>query len=509
MLLRAAAWVPLIAATFAVRALLLHGLAPLNTYDEGLVLTGAYLMSLGEAPYADFYTNYPPGVFHIARTILFFGWPTIWTMRALGFAVRIASALGAACLVAKARNDRAPCAWTFALVLILQECLGLPLAAYTLAILTAECFALAVVHAPASPAIAAIVGALFALTSYFRHDVFMYAVPLVCALELVAYKRWQRPLFTENYRQLGMAVLGAAISISVLWLPILLRSGWEHPFHDLYYDQRHHTGPSRWLPMPALSAFCVTRLANLVVFVFAGAASAAISLGLRLRTQEAPTPALRALAAIVVFAIVVIPQAMYRTDTAHVAYGIPFASAGLGAALGWWVRPIALVLAVLPSLAQPPELIDSAGLAKLWTTRDDNAFIPRARQLVVRNIDRNTRPNEPVFVGCTSHRKNHINAVDLLYLARRPNATRRAQFDPGLVTTEAGQRDMIADLERTRPRLAVRDPWCVGREEPNLSRVEGASLLDDYLEAHYMRVATVAGFGFWLLKSEVENAADR
>ena len=65
---------------------------------------------------------------------------------------------------------------------------------------------------------------------------------------------------------------------------------------------------------------------------------------------------------------------------------------------------------------------------------------------------------------------------------------RYLQFDPGQVTREEIQREMIAQLEASRPRVAVLLEGGYN-PEPNQSLIEGASLLDEYIQSHYRPVA--------------------
>src|SRR5258708_2813166 len=42
---------------------------PINSYDEGLLLTDANLLLMGKVPFRDFYSNYPPGIFLVLAGI--------------------------------------------------------------------------------------------------------------------------------------------------------------------------------------------------------------------------------------------------------------------------------------------------------------------------------------------------------------------------------------------------------------------------------------------------------
>ena len=73
-------------------------------------------------------------------------------------------------------------------------------------------------------------------------------------------------------------------------------------------------------------------------------------------------------------------------------------------------------------------------------------------------------------------------------LADRPNPTRYDIEAPGVVTSAPVQREIVRDLERTRPRVVVRDTS--RRRPPRASPTRpgessGVTLLDDYLARAY------------------------
>jgi hypothetical protein len=120
---------------------------------------------------------------------------------------------------------------------------------------------------------------------------------------------------------------------------------------------------------------------------------------------------------------------------------------------------------------------------------------------LVRAIEREVPPEAPIFVGCDSHRQHSSSSLEVYYFSHRPGATRYMQFDPGLTTSEPVHREMIADLERTRPRLFVQTKRCYW-DEPNASRELGSELLDRYLERHYQPFAELPRFGLWRRKPD-------
>ena len=100
-------------------------------------------------------------------------------------------------------------------------------------------------------------------------------------------------------------------------------------------------------------------------------------------------------------------------------------------------------------------------------------------------------PGEPIYV--VPRRSDLVTAGNpLLYvLADRPNPTRYDIEAPGVVTSAPVQREIVADLERARPRVVVRDTSPVtAAPEPNAAgRSSGVTLLDDHLARAYRETA--------------------
>jgi hypothetical protein len=505
--LRRMPWIPLLVSFFAVRALIPHWSAPLGSYDEGLLFTDAYLLNRGEALYRDFYANYPPGIFQIVRAILLLGLPAIWTARLLSLGVRVGSALCAGRLARRAQGQPGLCWWTVASVLALQEGLGLVLYAYPVAVLGALAVVLSWPCAGDSPKRAAVAPILFGLTSYVRHDLFVYGSIGLALIEGASWLLRRRSFFLDSLAGVRRFVITLAATMAVLWLPVLLRSGWYHPLHDLVLDQARRVMPGRMLPLPPLwDPFDIgslgvvvprvlgDRVVLCVAFAVVGAVAALVAM-LSSRWSDSGDRELRArvLALLAVFTVATLPQALQRTDYFHTVYGIPLALAALSAAAGPAIRQPMLVLAALQWFAFTPGFARWDAVVANLSERSDERFVEPRRRELLQLIERETTPEDALYVGCSQHQRVVISPVDLLYLAKRKNATRYVQFDPGTVTSAEGQQEMIADLERTRPPLAVLDAYCFWGE-PNASQNPGASLLDEYLAAHYTPERDVLGF---------------
>jgi len=512
--LRPFAWLPLIVIFFGLRALGAYASTPLGPYDEGLLFTDAFLLRRGFAMYRDFHFCYPPGVVQIVRAVIALHLPAIWTVRVLTLLVRIASAVLAGRLVGRSQGHRF-CPWTCAAVLVLQSGLGLVLFAYPVAILLGLALIATLPH-PGSPRWRYFVsGILLAGVSYLRIDLFVYVCGLLAPMELLWWFLRRESFFAGSLARQRDFLMGLLATVLVLWLPVIIQSGISRPLHDLVLDLSQKIMPGRKLPIPPfdeivevshlnlrLSAWLVepTRL-GLLLGVTAGviATFALLSRAGRVWRSALPaevTPALRTLALLVAFSLSTLPQALRRFDYFHVAYGFPVTIALLVIAGGARLREPVLLLALLTWFFGPPALLRMDGLKDLWSNHSDVRFAHPDRLEVARFVAGETRPDEPFFSACYSHRITMASNLDLHYLAKRPGATQYMIFDPGTTNSVQGQTEMVADLERTRPKIVVRGPGCAWYE-PNDSQKEGPTLLDDYLAAHYALERNIGPWAIW------------
>jgi hypothetical protein len=138
--------------------------------------------------------------------------------------------------------------------------------------------------------------------------------------------------------------------------------------------------------------------------------------------------------------------------------------------------------------------VDLPTLGGVRTTSDD------AHALEELAVAVNERSKPGSYLLSAPPRYDRVRVGDtLLYIAlNRRNPTRYDVVQPGVVTTAEVQREMAADLERTRTPLVVRwlAPAATMTEDNGSGRSSGVHLLDDYIGAHY---APAGRFGDYLL----------
>lgn len=473
----------------------------LGNYDEGLLVTDGMLLAHGQVPYRDFYANYPPGSFLVVRLCaLLGGGATIHAMRLAAFGIRIAGAAFAALLVGRMTGGRARAA-AFAAILLLQSRVGLTMFAYVTAVMLALSAVLAL-PGDRSPAVRryAASGVLFGLESWFRHDLFLYTSLVFGAMALVA-RLVHRPLLGPLPRMSKKAfAVGLLAAAAPFWLVVLGAGGPSQVVHDLVLDQARFIQPARVMPMPSLRGdghigpFNWTVPSPLTDYVpmgllalGCGIAAGAVHVLLQLRQASLPPARRVATALVLALAVGTAPQALQRTDLAHVGYVSPTALASLFGALGSSaaMSEALLLVAFLPFVASRPGLIAPHEILACLHKRADELYIPSDQKLTAQVIDRITGPNDRIFVGCTSHRRLIISTPSLYYASRRLGATRIQQFDPGTVTRDDVQQTMIAELEARKPAAVVLAADCYW-DEPNASRNVGSDRLDRYIADHFV-----------------------
>ena len=96
----------------------------------------------------------------------------------------------------------------------------------------------------------------------------------------------------------------------------------------------------------------------------------------------------------------------------------------------------------------------------------------------------------PIFVANPRHDLVRVGNPLVYVLADRPNPTRYDVMQPGVVTTEEVQREIVRDLRRSRTGLVVRwlSPVAAEAEPNGAGRSSGVRILDRELARRYVEV---------------------
>ena len=495
----------------------LRGLGrPLGPYDEGILLTDAYLVSLGQVPYRDFYSNYPPGAFlTIAALWKVFG-VTVGVERALGVLAHLGVALGAGWVAGQMRGARFSAA-SAGVVLVWLAWLATPAYAWLLGLACAVFACGLALHASHRGSRGAWIASGVALgaAGCLRHDLFVYFVGALAVLAAVRVALIRRLAPNDAERSsLGWLAVGAAVPLAVVWIPTLFLAGLRPVVEDLYLTQVRHVMPARVLPMPELTplvtmpplpfpmpAFIARGYEGAVALTLVGPALALAALAWRkqlgLRGPLAP-------ATLLALAAAVIPQMVGRSDPYHSFLTVTPAllllcviieSLGRGRGLARALVAAGAIGVLGIPVTRQLEIPDPPEPAAWQSQYPRYGSVPEpeaAREAVLAFVTEHTAPGDPIYVGLADHSRVFVNEMDIYYLTERTGATRIMQFDPNVVNRDDVQRVMASEIEAARAAVAILSTRYSHLVEPNESRNRGSSFLDDYLRSSY-EVAGRAG----------------
>ncbi len=491
---------------------------PINFYDEGLLLSGANSILLGAVPHADFYTNYPPGVFLIIAAMWKIFGISVINFRLLGLALRVAGGVLAGLVAGRCIGNRFSSITCGLVILWLSDhqILGLLpwpwIAGVVAALLFIWLLNVALANQSRSAWIAC--GVAWGSLLCIRHDLFVYMSIGVAALAaLWALLDPKRFLAAITPRRLALALAAGLLVMLSVWIPVLVRAGVGTVVRDLYFDQVKYVLPARLLPLPplfrtsqvfgllGLPACFVERLQGAIVLCF-GAPLIAISMLFWKRRSFSAA----AVGPTLILSLSILPQVLGRSDQMHAigsvapallvfsAFGKGLAdhARGLAQKMGW-ILGTAFLLALPMAKDFPTGRL--VHLPVNYRSRDGGLpwaepFEPGHAE-ALSFVAENSSPDEAIFIGTVVHRWVFANAADLYYLANRRGATRYMQFDPNLVNRREVQEKMIRQMEAQRTRVVVLTDCCPMSGEPNASMREGSGLLDDYLAERFRLVRRV------------------
>lgn len=480
------AWVLVTFLSLAVKLL-----RPLQAYDDGIVLTNSWLVLEGGLPYRDFYTNYPPGIFLLIAGLWKLTGVSVLASRALGLAVVVLLAVVAGRLAGRIVG-RGFGWFSAGLVQGVLVDAGLQPSAWmtglTLAFLSCELL-LQARERGSWRWVAA--GGVLGAVGCLRHDLLAYlclGLTAAAALHRVRGGRLPAP------RELAVLAVSALVPFLCVWGWMVREASLERVVRDQILEILRHM-PSRSLPLgPLLGTWQLWAVLLAPLFGLLGVA-------LRKGREDV------LLAAVLSFAV--LPYVLGRTDMSHVRATLPPATVILPTcvplALGAWLGPgarrkgtIVLFAALaLPNLGTP--WVRHADDWR-WTPLPHAGRVPETNleradlRQVLRFVEDNTLPGEPIFVGIQEHTRAHCNEMLLYFLAHRPGGTRWMQFDPGLTNRDDVQAEMVEELERNGVRVVVLGE-CRHAPEDNASRTTpGSTRLDAYLDERFEVAATVDGY---------------
>jgi hypothetical protein len=447
--------------------------AGIGPHDEGLMLQWGRRIAGGEWPYRDFWCNYLPGQPLLQALIgdTLWGWRVVRALTA-GIAAMLAYLL----VRRECDNDR----WALAAWAGVAAAMAWPLTPGP----TASAVALAFGALLAARRHAGWAGVLAGVAFLFRPEIGVAA----------ALGAW----VLGGRRSLTAPAAAGAVALAGL-LPFLIIAPGD--FLSQTFGFAGKQGLQR-LPFPL--APHTTDPNKLLERLFP-----AILVASTLLWAAAALPRRRggALLALVVAGLAYL---LARTDEFHLLPLAAVLAVGLAVAASREPRrgvqvalTVALTLIVLHGLdRQLGKVSDATELSAVDLPAVENVrTAPKdgeALKELAHAVDDRTAPGDPILSAPPRYDRVRVGDTLLYTLLDRTNPTRYDVVQPGVVTTAKVQREMRADLERTRTRLVVRweAPLARATEDNGSGRPSGVTLLDDYIASHYSRVGQ---YGDYLL----------
>ncbi len=483
----------------------------LGVYDEGLILTGAFRVLHGELPSRDFYANYGPAQFFLLAGVLAAAGVDSLAARWLD-AAQMAGIVLAAWLLLRPLAPRAWAAVGTMAVLLLLLTTRSELWPINPSILIVLCLVMVLQNrlvegrglTPCWPAAWLLAALLLTRYDLMPKVLLGVGIPTLAILALQRQARWLDGgeigrILLANTAMLAL-VLGG--TLAGLWAMGILGPA----ISDILTYNTGNYIAMRDLPFATWQVIARQPLQALVYLALPALVAATLALtrlAWELRWNVARDPRAVALLLLAGATVMLFTKGLVRTEPLHmVAANVPavlllaISGAVLAAPLVQLVpvliRRGAALLALFAGLYMLQGVLASRGAADTaWRiARGPNPDLPGFRVFsaephrlaAARHVAAATAPDERILSATGRHDKIFVNDIAFNVLAGRLPGTRWHHYDPGVQNAEAVQRAMIADLERHRVQVVMRDRSFDEVREPNRSALSsGVTLLDDYL----------------------------
>ena len=493
-------------------------IAPLNIYDEGIIVYGATRVMDGQTPYRDFWTQYSPAQLYVLAALFKAFGKQIMVERWWDVVIRSCLALAMAMLAAQLTSRKGGLfVWVMGLLWVTYYSFfgypifqGLLFSLLSIAALTQALTKTQTCHPERSEGPRnwlIISGVLLGIATLFRHDMAIY-VGAAQTIVLLGHALTQRQ-FRAGLRRWLMLAASAVLTV----LPVaifLLRNVRAYDLLDQLFIFPLTIFPKvRDLPYPALTGGLgeLPFYAPFLIYALAGGIAVA-----KLWRDYRGDPGGRPYESwdvliVVLFGLFGWNQARVRSDIIHtVQFFLPavvllpvlMRAATQRASLARYIcaavamtLTMAFAIAPIAHYLETRKQYDDANtqLALKLALPLAQGAISADHIFAIQTIQRLTQPDEMVYVGLSNHSRVFANDVMFYFLMERHSPTRYHELHPGLVNTAVVQQEMIADLERNHVHYVVLTNMFEGAREPNDSALDSkVTLLDDYIKTHYQQV---------------------
>lgn len=495
--------------------------APLDLFDEGIIVVAAERILHGAVPYRDFAAYYTPGQFYTVAAVFHFFGSSILTERVWNTMVRFLVCVLVFLVARTLTTKRASYVPFLITVLYFGWCgfFGYPVVPAMLWALVA--ILLLIRTWPQNrPRSLLLAGLAVGLSAFYRQDVGAYAF-LSCAAALLAAAFVMpqdmdpvRSGIIRRLQPLGIYCLGTCLVAG----PLLGYFLWRIPFGELWADFMKLPRLQlqfRYIPLPPiipggaylLSSMVLQRVWFLFYVPVILYVLATVGLVRRISRPRVGLEARRqsfAVLLLALFGLMLLVTTATRADPIHcLALTVPAAILFVPQLREWRCRrkPATLFLAICLAVLAVPYLLSPVVRWSLdlrafapWTRTSSLArarffHVPADQAMAVRFIQKHVSMNQDIFVANTRQRRVVGNDVMFYFLADRRPGTHYEEFEPGVVTTAPVQRKMVRELQENDVGYVVLFSGYETRLRTMSSSVEGSEVLDRFLRREYEGVA--------------------
>lgn len=514
---------------FAVLSILLallflpKSLVGINIFDEGFIVSGAMLVKDGMLPYRDFLSMYGPGQYYVTAAIFSLLGEELRFVRFLH--VALLAALGMAIyLLAKKSSEGVgkPLLLLLAyvgIVLFAQPNVGYPAITATLFLLLSAFALIKWAHTLRADRLV-LASCMIGIAGLFRWDFGIFGLVALTLTMTFATLQEKRNTGRNIHfiTWLFAAIAPAMLILAAIYIPLLVifsspvRWYQEVPLFSLTkfakWRNLEFVRPALWNLLESRSAMAfdtsILKLAYLgiPIALVIGAISSAAYVLFRRMAKPIETNRLVLIVYLAFLCLFLLNQMRVRPGLWQGFPALVVSLPLIVLLLDYYKAIIArnkpLTMALNITGFFIGALLFNAGLQGLLESSDKRLIAfntlrslsirvePEMKPYIdlVKYVQDNTKPNEPIYSGVQDHSRLFVNDAMLYFLTRRPPADRFLELEPGIANSLQGQQEIINALMHKNVHMIVLSEF-KSIEPNNTSRSNGVTILDEYIRANY------------------------
>jgi len=495
----------------------------MNVYDEGITTYGAVRILVGDVPYGDFWTMYPPGQFYLLAGLFMLFGVSLLAERILSVILMLALAIVVFLIIRSLTSQKY--ALLGVLILLSWMITG---SLFSSPILTGIFTATSGIYflmkylrgGPRRDLIVA--GFLSGATVVFRHDIGFYTV-VVALLILVPFVLFGSRFSNPPNKRSGLTdPAWFILTVGLVVLPVagllLMIAPGKVIWNDLIV-----------FPATVFPAVRSVQSPDIIIasgriplyFPFIIIVISTISLLVKVvRKQISPSGEIFWIEALLIgITLTWLLQASVRFDAAHlfpayvpatILFTIIFFKGPSNKIIrivipimGLWISYLIIApgfrtqAEVLNNMTSVDRYVFSAGPACgiIWDERGEEL------DDLMRYLRKNMSGGEYLFSGSARHDKIFVNNILIYTLSGLRSPTKYHELSPGVVTEKEVQDQIVQDLiEKDVGYLVLMEPQHSEQNQSNIS--SGIVILDDFIRNKYQPAESFGIYSVWKLNDE-------